>query len=47
MAQWIKAQGQVKAAKNPHLWRSPQKNTENVKCFFRYRLQDFLNPQRD
>jgi len=33
--------------KHHHLWRSPRKTpTKNEKFFFRFLLQDLLNPQR-
>jgi len=51
MAHWDGAQGQAKMAKitqkHPYLRRSPQK-ISNIKRknFFRFWLQDLLNPQR-
>jgi len=50
MAQWVGAQGRPKVAKekqkHPHLWRSPQgtPNQKRKKFFFRFRLEDLLNP---
>jgi len=41
MTQWVGAQGQVKVAKNNPTCGVPP---ENEKFFFRFRLQDLLNP---
>jgi len=51
MAHWDGAQGQAKMAKktqkHPYFWRSPQKNSNpKRKIFFRFWLQDLLDPQR-
>jgi len=46
MAQWVGAQGQVNVAKNTFTCGVPPRKppTENENFFFRFWLQDLLNP---